>query len=88
MHLGRPHAARESLEHALPAMESVHAASQQTFIGFIADPEVTVLAMLGFQLAHLGLIGKCASACGRRTASARARTTDGADGHHVVRRAL
>ncbi|HEX2492621.1 MAG TPA: hypothetical protein VHK24_02515, partial [Steroidobacter sp.] len=33
-----------------------HAASQQTFIGFIADPEVTVLAMLGFQLAHVGLI--------------------------------
>ena len=58
MHQGRPHAARESLEHALPAMESVHAASQQTFIGFIADPEVTVLAMLGFQLAHLGLIGE------------------------------
>jgi len=58
MHLGRPHAARESLEHALPAMESVHAASEQTFIGFIADPEVTVLAMLGFQLAHVGLIGE------------------------------
>ena len=56
MHLGRPHAARESLEHALPAMESVNAASEQTFIGFIADPQVTVLAMLSFQLAHLGLI--------------------------------
>jgi len=39
-------------------MESVHAASEQTFIGFIADPEVTVLAMLGFQLAHVGLIGE------------------------------
>jgi DNA-binding winged helix-turn-helix (wHTH) protein/tetratricopeptide (TPR) repeat protein len=58
MHLGRPHAARESLEHALPAMETVHAASEQTFIGFIADPEVTVLAMLGFQLARVGLIGE------------------------------
>ena len=56
MHLGRPHAARESLERALPAMESVNAASQQTFIGFIADPQVTVLAMLSFQLAHVGLI--------------------------------
>jgi DNA-binding winged helix-turn-helix (wHTH) protein/tetratricopeptide (TPR) repeat protein len=58
MHLGRPHASRESLERALPAAASVHAASQQTFIGFIADPEVTVLAMLSFQLAHLGLIGE------------------------------
>ena len=56
MHLGRPHAARESLERALPAMESVNAASQQTFIGFIADPQVTVLAMLSLQLAHVGLI--------------------------------
>jgi tetratricopeptide (TPR) repeat protein len=56
MHLGRTHEARDSLERALPAMESVHAASEQTFIGFIADPEVTVLAMLGFQLARIGLI--------------------------------
>ena len=56
MHQGRPHAARESLERALPAMESVNAASEQSFIGFIADPQVTVLAMLSLQLAHVGLI--------------------------------
>jgi ATP/maltotriose-dependent transcriptional regulator MalT len=56
MHLGRPDEARESLERALPAMESVNAASEQTFIGFIADPQVTLLAMLSFQLTHLGLI--------------------------------
>jgi tetratricopeptide (TPR) repeat protein len=56
MHLGRALAARESLERALPAMQSVNASSEQTFIGFIADPQVTVLAMLSLQLAHLGLI--------------------------------
>ena len=38
------------------SMESVNAASEQTFIGFIADPRVTVLAMLSLQLAHVGLI--------------------------------
>lgn len=71
MHLGRPRAARESLEHALPVMESIHAASQETFIGSIADPETTVLAMLGFQLAHIGLIGEMRARL--RQAYARAR---------------
>ena len=56
MHQGRPQAARESLERALPAMESINAGSEQTFIGFIADPQVTVLATLSLQLAHVGLI--------------------------------
>lgn len=56
MHQGRPHAAREALKPALPAMESVKATSEQSFIGFIADPQVTVLAILSFQLTHLGLV--------------------------------
>jgi len=56
MQQGRPHAARESLERALPALESVNAASEQSFIGFIADPQVTVLAMLSLPLAHVGSV--------------------------------
>jgi tetratricopeptide (TPR) repeat protein len=58
MQLGRPDASRESLERALPAMESINAASQQAFIGFIADPQATSLAMLSLQLAHVGLISQ------------------------------
>jgi tetratricopeptide (TPR) repeat protein len=56
MHQGHPQAARQSLERALPAIEIVHAASEQTFIGFIADPQVTVLGMLSLQLVHVGSI--------------------------------
>lgn len=56
MHQGRPEAARESLERALPALEQANAASEQSFIGFIADPQVTVLAVLSLQLAHVGSI--------------------------------
>ncbi len=55
---GRPQAARESLQDALPAMASVNAASAQGFIGFIVDPQVTALAMLSFQLAQIGLVGE------------------------------
>lgn len=58
MQLGRPDASRQSLERALPGMESVTAASQQTFIGFIADPQATALGMLSLQLAHVGLISQ------------------------------
>ena len=54
MHQGLPQAAREWLERALPAAESVNAGSQQTFIGFISDPQVTVLSMLSLPLTHLG----------------------------------
>lgn len=56
MHQGRPEAARESLERALPALEQANAASEQSFIGFIADPRVTVLAMLSLPLANLGSV--------------------------------
>jgi DNA-binding winged helix-turn-helix (wHTH) protein/tetratricopeptide (TPR) repeat protein len=56
MHQGRPLAAREWLERALPAAEEVKAGSQRTFIGFIADPLVTVVAMLSLPLTHLGRI--------------------------------
>ena len=56
MHQGRPEAARESLERALPALEQANAASEQSFIGFIADPQVTVLAMLSLPLVHVGTV--------------------------------
>jgi hypothetical protein len=55
---GRPHAARESLEGALPEVESVNAASEHGFIGFIADPQVTLLATLSLQLIHVGLVNR------------------------------
>jgi DNA-binding winged helix-turn-helix (wHTH) protein/tetratricopeptide (TPR) repeat protein len=58
MQLGRPDASRESLERALPALESINATSQQSFIGFIADPQATSLAMISLQLAHVGLISQ------------------------------
>ncbi|MET0986839.1 MAG: AAA family ATPase [Steroidobacteraceae bacterium] len=54
MHQGSPRAACESLQRALPTMQSINAASEQSFIGFITDPQVTVLAMLSYQLVHLG----------------------------------
>ena len=56
LHQGRPDAARESLERALSAMESVNAAPEQGFIGFIADPRVTVLSMLSFALSNVGSV--------------------------------
>lgn len=52
---GHPLAAREVLEHALPAIERASAAAEQRFIGFIADPQATVLATLSLPLAQLGL---------------------------------
>lgn len=58
MHQGKPQAAREALEHALPVMAAVDAASEQSFIGFIADPQVTLLAMLSLSLAHMGMVGE------------------------------
>jgi DNA-binding winged helix-turn-helix (wHTH) protein/tetratricopeptide (TPR) repeat protein len=53
MHQGRPRAAREALERALPAIEAAEAALERRFI---ADPCVTLLAMLSLPLAHLGLV--------------------------------
>jgi DNA-binding winged helix-turn-helix (wHTH) protein/tetratricopeptide (TPR) repeat protein len=53
MHQGRPAAARDVLERALPAMEGAEAAFERRFI---ADPCVSLLAMLSLPLAHLGLV--------------------------------
>jgi hypothetical protein len=53
MHQGRPDAARETLERALPAIEAVEASLEQRFI---TDPCVTLLATLSLPLAHLGLM--------------------------------
>jgi tetratricopeptide (TPR) repeat protein len=53
MHQGRPGAAREALERALPTFK----AAEAEFEGrFIADPCVTLLAMLSLPLSHLGLV--------------------------------
>jgi DNA-binding winged helix-turn-helix (wHTH) protein/tetratricopeptide (TPR) repeat protein len=53
MHQGRPGAARDALERALPAIEGAEAAFERRFI---ADPCVTLLAMLSLPLANLGLV--------------------------------
>jgi tetratricopeptide (TPR) repeat protein len=55
MHQGRPSAAREALERALPAIEPAEAAFEGRFI---ADPCVTLLAALSLPLVHLGLIAQ------------------------------
>jgi DNA-binding winged helix-turn-helix (wHTH) protein/tetratricopeptide (TPR) repeat protein len=53
MHQGRPGAARDALERALPAIEGAEAPFERRFI---ADPCVTLLAMLSLPLANLGLV--------------------------------
>ncbi len=53
MHRGQPGAARKALEQALPEIEAAEASFERRFI---ADPCVTVLAMLSLPLAHLGLV--------------------------------
>ncbi len=53
MHQGRPGAARDALERALPAIEGAEAAFERRFI---ADPCVTLLATLSLPLTHLGLV--------------------------------
>lgn len=55
---GRHEAAREALEGALPAIERARAGAERSLIGFIADPQVTVLAMLSLPLSQLGLFGQ------------------------------
>lgn len=50
---GRPHAARTWLERGIPLLDSVEESSGRSFA---ADPAVTLLAMLGLQLLHLGLV--------------------------------
>jgi tetratricopeptide (TPR) repeat protein len=55
---GRHVAAREALERALPAFERASAVTERSFIGFIVDPQVTVLAMLSLPLAQLGLFSE------------------------------
>jgi tetratricopeptide (TPR) repeat protein len=50
---GRPRDARESLERAIPAIESADGVAERSFG---ADPQVMLLGLLSLQLAHLGLI--------------------------------
>jgi DNA-binding winged helix-turn-helix (wHTH) protein/tetratricopeptide (TPR) repeat protein len=50
---GRPQAAREALERALPAIESADSTAERSFG---ADPQVVLLALLSLQLVHLGLV--------------------------------
>jgi tetratricopeptide (TPR) repeat protein len=51
---GRPRLARSWLERGLPLLESAEETSARSF----ADPAVTLLAMLGLQLLHLGLVNQ------------------------------
>ena len=52
---GRPRAARSWLERGIPLLESAEETSGRSFA---ADPAVTLLAMLGLQLLHLGLVNE------------------------------
>ena len=67
-HRGRPDAARESLERALPDIEAAEPSFERRYI---ADPCVTLLAMLSLPLAHLGLIGQARDCLQRAYARAR-----------------
>jgi tetratricopeptide (TPR) repeat protein len=55
MSRGRPRAAREWLERGIQLLESVENAPGRSFA---ADPAVTLIAMLGLQLLHLGLVNQ------------------------------
>jgi tetratricopeptide (TPR) repeat protein len=68
---GHHWAAREALEQALPAFEQPSAAAERSYVGFIVDPQVTVLAMLSLPLAQLGLFSQARERL--RQAYARAR---------------
>lgn len=52
---GHPIAARDALDRAVPALEQASATAEYSFIGFIVDPQVAVLAMLSLPLTQLGL---------------------------------
>lgn len=55
---GHHDAARETLEQALPLLEQAQAGTEHDLIGFIADPQATVLALLSLSLAQLGLFAQ------------------------------
>jgi DNA-binding winged helix-turn-helix (wHTH) protein/tetratricopeptide (TPR) repeat protein len=69
---GHHEAARKALEQALPALERASETVEQKFIGFIADPQVTVLALLSLPLAQLGLFGQARERLRQAYARARA----------------
>ena len=71
MHQGRPQIAFEWLERARPAAEAIDAAAQEKSIGFIADPQVAVLATLSLQLMHLGRVAEARERLQRAYARAR-----------------
>lgn len=68
---GQPEAACKWLERALPFAQVVDTSQEPDFTGFIADPEVTILAMLGMPLINLGRISAARERL--RTAYERAR---------------
>lgn len=55
MSRGRPRAAREWLERGIQLLESAENAPRRSFA---ADPAVTLIAMLGLQLLHVGLVNQ------------------------------
>ena len=56
MHQGRPEAACEWLERVFPMAKSRGCRLPTNIIGFVADPQVTVLSMLSLPLTNLGRI--------------------------------
>lgn len=56
MMCGNLQAARQTLERALPALAQREHTAADAEIGFIVDPQTTVLAMLSLPLAQLGLL--------------------------------
>ena len=52
---GRPHAARTWLERGVSLLDTIDEISGRSFA---ADPAVTLIAMLGLQLLHLGLVNQ------------------------------
>jgi DNA-binding winged helix-turn-helix (wHTH) protein/tetratricopeptide (TPR) repeat protein len=71
MHQGRPQSAFDWLDSARPAAEAISAAAQEKFVGFIADPQVAVLATLSLQLMHLGRVAEARDCLQRAYARAR-----------------
>ena len=67
-HRGQLDAARESLERALPDIEAAELSFERRYI---ADPCVTLLAMLSLPLAHLGLMRQARDCLQRAYARAR-----------------
>lgn len=68
---GQHMAARETLEGALPALKRANSTAEQSFIGFVVDPQTMVLAMLSLPLSQLGLFSQASERLQQAYARAR-----------------